>query len=144
MDNLFDQGKIDSRIFSFYLQASPHQPSLMIIGAAEEEFSPEGLTYHPILQSVDMWILELKDLAIAQNENENNQSANSFPSESLHCSFDSCVALIDSGTSFIGLTSDIYESFMFDLTKNRPTVKLIQQRNQNYFIALNFILTICH
>ena len=84
---------------------------MLLIGAPDSSLAPDGLTYHRILQQTGMWLVHLTGLSVDD----------SSPTQSL-CDLDrghACVALLDTGTSFIGVPSRLYPDLVARITANR-------------------------
>ena len=96
IDRLFEEGAIERRVFSFFLTAQQEERgSMFILGEPEPAYAPRGLHYFPIVpqvKEVQQWVIALDAVTMGGD------------SHGL-CGARSCVALLDTGTSFIGLPS---------------------------------------
>lgn len=118
LDVLYASGQISSRTFSFFLSPSEdtawiHRGSVLILGPPDPEAmatSAPFLVYTPVLRQDDpkMWFVALDGLAIGDDLNL--------------CSFSDqpCVALPDTGTSFIAVPERRWPSIIAAITRHRP------------------------
>jgi hypothetical protein len=114
IDNLFAQGKISSRVFTFALRPDTAQePSLFMLGEPEQYLTPYGVTYTEIASESNLWMLPLKGFAVGNNAMNGPCGDSSIESQS------GCLALIDTGTSFIGLPQSLYIPVAARILANR-------------------------
>jgi hypothetical protein len=123
LDLLHQNKQIERRIFSFYLTRNVRRRgSLLIMGGYNQSFAREPFRYVPLIDD-SFWAVGLtrveanRPAATASNGNHGNattvaaetqQSKGSGGSGSgtlKLCESTSCVAIVDSGTSFIGVPS---------------------------------------
>jgi hypothetical protein len=104
VDNLKASGSISARTFSFYLTPDASSGSVMTIGDLGDTSSraPNGLTTLPVIsgQSPTQWIVPMSTLGVG-NQNSGLCSRSS-----------GCHALLDTGTSFIGLPKDYFDAIL--------------------------------
>ena len=121
MDNLIQQKLITKKLFSFVLVDHNEQSkhinnnihSRFIIGEPDMSYAPNGLTYIPIVPDLGMWLLMLQSIHI-NSINQYNICTVQRP----------CAALIDTGTSFIGLPEMHYNQLVNNIIHDRPDCKL--------------------
>ena len=109
IDALYNQKEIDRKIFSFILQPqwNAADGSYFTLG---EIADVNDIVWHNVMAETGMWITKLHALAI------NGRSIQTCENEEAPA----CVALVDTGTSFIGVPADIYDSLMTDIVAHRP------------------------
>lgn len=106
--------------------------SQMLIGGYDAALVPDGLTWHPLIDRSHMWLTEMTSISlnddlmnfcgykpIKQSTNKSTNQPTKQPSSD-SSQLNRCVALIDTGTSFIGLPSDVYDEFIKKLIQKRP------------------------
>jgi len=107
LDNLYAQGQINRRMFSFYLSSTnsvlASSPSELIIGSPDSSLYQGELFWTPVLYagSPQMWFIRMDKLSVGGN--------------SLNiCGFwqNPCVALPDTGTSFISLPASKFDTII--------------------------------
>ncbi len=117
MDSLKNQGIIKKKIFSFHLTKDENQKgSTLLIGDNDLSLAPNGLTYVPLTQAAleyGTWFINLDTIFIGSSTNFNTCSTTQ-----------PCTALIDTGTSFIGIPSSIYLSFINLIIKDRKDCQM--------------------
>ena len=143
LDSLHEQGQLERRVFSFDLVTTSHRTqrsgwrgsaqlthslplprapcaqrpdshrdgSSMFIGPPDPSLAPQGLSYHRILEQTSMWLVPLTALSVGDHP----LSDACDPHDGR-----ACVALLDTGTSFVGVPSDLYSAFVSQLTAARP------------------------
>eukprot|EP00479_Gromia_sphaerica_P003661 TRINITY_DN1429_c0_g1_i1.p1 TRINITY_DN1429_c0_g1~~TRINITY_DN1429_c0_g1_i1.p1 ORF type:complete len:343 (-),score=38.89 TRINITY_DN1429_c0_g1_i1:169-1197(-) len=112
MENLAKKSVIDSNVFGFVLSKNENNGSYLVVGPPEEDgaFS-KGITYNDILPP--FWTAPMA--AVSLNGTQRTDL----------CSDRACVALLDSGTSFIGVPEGIYMDLMTSIIKDaRQIVQL--------------------
>ena len=96
IDRLWKEGAIERRVFSFFLTSQQEERgSAFILGEPDPAYAPRGLHYFPIVpqvKEVQQWVLALDAVTM------DGQSHGL-------CMARACVALLDTGTSFIGVPS---------------------------------------
>ena len=111
IDRLYKEGRIDRRVFSFFLTSQGEERgSAFILGEPDPAYAPRGLHYFPIVpqvKEVQQWVIALDSVTL------------DGASHGL-CSTRSCVALLDTGTSFIGLPSTAFLSIRTQILALRP------------------------
>ena len=111
IDRLWKEGVIERRVFSFYLTAQQEERgSAFILGEPDPSYAPRGLHYFPIVpqvKEVQQWVIALDAVTMGGD------------SHGL-CTERSCVALLDTGTSFIGLPSVPFLAIKSQILALRP------------------------
>ena len=111
IDRLWKEGAITRRVFSFFLTSQGEEKgSQFILGEPDPAFAPNGLHYFPIVpqvREVQQWVIALDTMTMGGQ------------SHGL-CSQRACVALLDTGTSFIGLPSLPFLSIKDQILALRP------------------------
>jgi len=116
IDNLFFQGVIDARIFSFYLSPELNgNSSQLIVGGVNKQYAPKGITYVETFPGTHgMWLIELDAMAI---------DGKRVPGM---CSslVSACGALVDTGTSFVALPYHRFLTLLAKIQERRPDCRL--------------------
>jgi hypothetical protein len=124
IDVLYSQKLIDARVFSFKLSKDPDSPgSVFTMGSDARSVTPfntqsnsntsTDMHYFNVVAThrVGLWLLKINGLVI------NSQLLSGI------CNVDDggkpCVVLVDSGSSFIGLPGDVYDTVAPTLIENR-------------------------
>ena len=111
VDSLHREGAISRRVFSFFLTPQQEEMgSVFILGEPDPAYAPRGLHYFPIVpqvKEVQQWVIGLDAVALDAK------------SHSL-CSLRACVALLDTGTSFIGIPSAAFLLMKEQILGMRP------------------------
>ncbi|XP_059184619.1 pepsin A-like [Centropristis striata] len=84
-DNLWNQGKLPQNMFSMYLSSSV-EGSMLILGGTDSSYYTGSIKWIPLYQATNFWNIQITSITINGN--------------TVACS-GSCVATVDSGTSFI-------------------------------------------
>ena len=118
IDALFQQNKIDARMFSFYLTSDQQQTgSQFILGQPDPAYAPHGITYYPIVpqvREVQQWVIPVDRLETGWSLDGRSADAHGL------CETRPCVALMDTGTSFVGLPMLAFLSIKQLITSRRP------------------------
>jgi len=144
IDALHQQGQLKERIFSFYLQSSGGRDgSQLLIGPPDMSLAPQGLSWHAVLEKTHHWMLHLTTLGLGLDRQHRIRNVRIYfrlSSPLAHCSpvrlcllpdggstgdmcdisaGHACVALIDTGTSFIGVPAAFYTTFARHIISRR-------------------------
>lgn len=113
IENLFNERIISQRIFSFWLDPTAGtDSSMMILGPPDPSLYREELVYVNLLKkNGGMWLIPLGDVLI-------NHKTVGFCK-----SF--CAALVDTGSSFLGVPEKIFQDFAKELTSKREDCRVI-------------------
>ena len=118
IDALFQQHKIDARMFSFYLTSDQQKSgSRFILGQPDPAFAPHGITYYPIVpqvREVQQWVIPVVRIETGWSSDGRSADAHGL------CESRPCVALMDTGTSFIGLPVLAFISIKQLILTRRP------------------------
>ena len=82
----------------------------MLLGPPDPFLSPHGLTYHRIFRQTGMWLIQLTGVSISEQP-----LSDACNTDAGHA----CVALIDTGTSFIGIPARLYTDAVTAITSHR-------------------------
>ena len=94
VDLLHQNGQIEKRIFSFFLTRNVKRSgSKLILGGYDQSYAKEDFKYVPLIDD-SFWAVGLSQLRLERPE------GNDFLSL---CSTAECAAIVDTGTSFIGV-----------------------------------------
>ncbi len=122
MDALYQQNQITRKVVSFYLSYEFNTAgSQVIFGEPDWSHAPKGVTYSPLLGSSGMWVVQLQQLTFSGSD------ATNLPTM---CQIDRksggtpCAALIDTGTSLIGIPYRLFLQFLASINSRRPDCKL--------------------
>ena len=101
IDALFQQRQIDARMFSFYLTSDQQKTgSRFILGQPDPMYAPLGITYYsivPQVREVQQWVIPVDRMETGWSPERHSADSHGL------CNSRPCVALMDTGTSFIGL-----------------------------------------
>lgn len=101
---------------SFFLSKDEDVTSRLVVGDPDPDFYDGEIDYFPVKPptSLDkgMWYIKMKTVYIGEKEKN-------------YCTqyTKGCHALIDTGTSFIGVPEDVYKDLLKDITEKRPDCK---------------------
>lgn len=113
VDTLYNQGQISHRMFSFLLSRSlfDDDKSFLVVGPPNPAFynTSSGITYSPVLDDANMWMIRLEEISIG-----------GVPMNLCARSNRRCIALVDTGVSFLAIDEKHYGDFVNLITKNRP------------------------
>jgi hypothetical protein len=95
LDALQAQGLISRRLFSFYLTSDNPTGSEFVLGEPDLSQSRGNITYMQLASTSGMWILSMQGVSVGGVT-------------TTYCSSNDCAALIDTGTSFIGMPTSAF------------------------------------
>ena len=118
IDALYAQHQIDARVFSFYLTAEQQSTgSRFILGEPDPAYAPHGITYYPLVPQVreaQQWVIPVDRLVTGWSADGRSSDAHGL------CENRPCVALMDTGTSFVGLPTLAFLSIKQLILSRRP------------------------
>eukprot|EP00475_Leptophrys_vorax_P029730 TRINITY_DN438_c0_g1_i1.p1 TRINITY_DN438_c0_g1~~TRINITY_DN438_c0_g1_i1.p1 ORF type:complete len:463 (+),score=101.84 TRINITY_DN438_c0_g1_i1:1441-2829(+) len=108
IDNLYVQNAIVSRVFSFYLDKDIRgDKSTLILGPPDQDYYNGDIVYVNLIKdNQGMWFLPLTDTLVGGI------------STSI-CASQGCVALVDTGSSFIGIPKSQFSRFISSVIAQR-------------------------
>lgn len=108
VDLLYESGQIPKRIFSFYLTRNVKRDgSVLILGGYNETYAREGFRYVPLVDN-SFWAVSMSGLS-AEGPNDSMKL----------CSGKSCIAIVDTGTSFLGVPNKKLPILLEFITRGR-------------------------
>jgi hypothetical protein len=113
MDNLYRSNVIQSRIFSFVLDKSLYgDRSLLLIGEPDKDLYEGEIHYTSLVKNNQgMWFIPLEDITVSSLSTS-------------YCEKRACVALVDTGSSFIGIPKSIFNDFAKRITSARSDCQI--------------------
>jgi hypothetical protein len=113
-DQLKAQGQISKRIFSFHLQADPELTAgaEFLIGEPDRQYAPKGFTWVDLIKNSAAWAVPLDSVYVGSEKLCTATTGGK------------CSALIDSGTSLIGVPGSKWDTFYSNLVRSRSDCKL--------------------
>ncbi len=113
IESLFKAGKISSRAFSFVLQRNPVlvDGSMMLLGPPDASYYSGSLVWSRVISTSGMWYIMMDAIAV-----DGANSGWCFGGGSGKA----CVALMDSGTSFIGVPASRWPAILAHIIAKRP------------------------
>jgi len=112
LDTLFQEKIINSRTFSIYLSTEGGEGSEITIGGSNMEHAIESFHFIPLLGK-NFWLVGVTELYLS--------GPNSF---TLSLCDSGCLAIVDSGTSFLGIPARIYRSVIEAITSNNQCLAI--------------------
>jgi len=96
VDLLYQNGQIKNRIFSFFLTRNVKRSgSRLIMGGYDRSYAKEDFHYVPLIDD-SFWAVGLSRLSLERPDNKGQLAL---------CTSSECAAIVDTGTSFIGVPS---------------------------------------
>lgn len=113
IESLFKAGKISSRTFSFVLQRNPVlvDGSMMLLGPPDASYYSGSLVWSRVISTSGMWYIMMDAVAVDGSNSGWCLGGGSGKA---------CVALIDSGTSFIGVPASRWPAILAHVIASRP------------------------
>jgi hypothetical protein len=113
IENLYRSKIIESRIFSFVLDKSLYgDRSMLIIGSPDKNLYDGEIHYTNVVKNNQgMWFIPLEDIEVAYSSTN-------------YCQKQGCVALIDTGSSFIGIPKNLFDNFVQRITASRSDCQI--------------------
>lgn len=120
LENLYSQGQISQNVFSVSL-GSTDDSSVLIIGEPDTTYYSGDLVYGDVVQptSTGMWFTQITGV-LYTSEGDNFTSNSATWIDTCEDS-DPCLVLIDTGTSYITMPSDEYDSLTDALSDVVPS-----------------------
>ena len=114
IDSLQKYGAISKRMFSFFLSSRPgEQASKLIIGAPDPKYYRDSLFWNPVIdQGSGRWFIGTSSVSIGGTR-------------VIQCQ-DQCLALVDTGTSFLGIPGDLFQAFVGKMLSKRSDCSIRQ------------------
>jgi len=109
MDTLYQQKRILNKTFSLYLSSSYSE---IHIGGKDAKYAAEDIRYVPLLDE-NFWLVGMTEFLLPGSPNESENLC------TLHC-----IAIVDSGTSFLGVPKSKYGEIMSVVTHNKPCLQI--------------------
>lgn len=125
IDNLYSNQVLLSKMFSFWLDKRLEgDQSRLILGPPDSNFYHGDIVYVNLLtHNQGMWFVEMNDMSV------DGVSLNLCPN--------GCAALVDTGSSFIGIPQSIFSSVVGQITKQRSDCTVKNGAIQCYSTSTN-------
>jgi len=145
LENMYNQGLISKKIFSVALKnTSVGQQSVLIIGEPDPEYYRGNIINSSVLEptTVGMWLTEMTGV-LRTNAAVTNLTDTTVSWISSCKSAYPCIALLDTGTSYLLMPSTAYNSFVNELitiSKNINSSKYCHTSPRGNFICLKSVV----
>jgi hypothetical protein len=128
LDTLHSHGLITHRMFAFSLESDHEKGSELILGSPAASNYQGQLLWLPVLHNVETshrpvaWLVDLDGLVLRSHSSDLKLCGEEWGQHQ-------CVALPDSGTSFLALPEPLFSQFTATLQKARPDCFVDQHKN---------------